>query len=185
MSDDPLYIFSIDTRELNALAHWLEGSQAEVLQALKLAMMEATELLAAEAQEWTPTATGNLRASIIAAMPVIQGGTVIGAVVSDQDGSVDAVLGTGSPLIYAVPVELGTKPHMPPLKPLMDWVKLKLDIRDLEEREKVAQKIRWKIYHYGTKGNRMFERALRACRPRIQEIFEHHMNATIERARAS
>ncbi len=94
-------------------------------------------------------------------------------------------VGAGSPLIYAVPVELGTKPHMPPLQPLMDWVKLKLGIRDMEEREKVAQKIRWKIYHYGTKGHRMFERALRACRPRIQEIFEHHMNAAIERARGN
>ncbi|MBF0261089.1 MAG: HK97 gp10 family phage protein [Magnetococcales bacterium] len=185
MSDAPLFSVPIDTSELVALARRLENAPEEVLQALKLAMMEASDLLVLEAQERTPTASGNLRASIIAAMPVVQGDSVIGAVVSDQNQNSHAALGAGSPLIYAVPVELGTKPHMPPLQPLMDWVKLKLGIRDMEEREQVAQKIRWKIYHHGTKGNLMFARALAVCMGRIPGIFEHHMNVAIERARGN
>lgn len=182
IDNDPAYRFQIDTGGLVDLARRLEHAPDEVVGALKLAMMEALELLASEAQERTPVATGNLRASIFPVMPQVQGDAVIGAVVSNQ-GQQGAMLGMGSPLLYAVPVELGTKPHMPPLQPLIDWVKLKLGIRDPEERETVAQKIRWKIYRHGTPGHRMFLRALEVCKPRIDAIFAHYMRIAIERTR--
>ncbi|MBF0416992.1 MAG: HK97 gp10 family phage protein [Magnetococcales bacterium] len=181
--NDPAYRLQIDTGGLVDLVRRLEHAPDEVVGALKLAMMEALELLSSEAQERTPIASGVLRASIFPVMPQVQGDAVIGAVVSSRDQTSGITLGMGSPLNYAVPVELGTKPHMPPLQPLIDWVKLKLGIRDPEERETVAQKIRWKIYRHGTPGHRMFLRALEVCKPRIDAIFAHYMRIAIERTR--
>ncbi|GAB0058053.1 hypothetical protein SIID45300_02393 [Candidatus Magnetaquicoccaceae bacterium FCR-1] len=180
IENDPAYRLQIDTGGLVDLARRLEHAPDEVVNALKLAMMEALELLASEAQERTPVATGNLRASIFPVMPQVQGDAVIGAVVSTQEQQGET-LGMGSPLIYAVPVELGSKPHMPPLQPLIDWVKLKLGIRDPEERETVAQKIRWKIYNHGSRGQFMFLRALEVCKPRMEAIFARYMRIAVER----
>lgn len=60
---------------------------------------------------------------------------------------------TGSSLIYAAPVELGTKPHFPPIAPLEDWVQAVLGIEDEMEINKVATLIAIKISKKGTKGN--------------------------------
>lgn len=63
----------------------------------------------------------------------------------------------GSSLNYIVPLELGTKPHFPPLQPLVEWVNAVLHI-DGAEAKSVAFRIARKISKVGTKGQRMFER---------------------------
>ncbi|MEO5363443.1 MAG: hypothetical protein H7838_07445 [Magnetococcus sp. DMHC-8] len=174
--------FALDTGQLLWVADRLREAPEDVIQELQRAVLESELLLVREIVERTPTATGVLRASIAPVMPEVKGGEILGAVTSDssqRQGGI--VLGVGSPLLYAAPVETGTKPHMPPLQPLIDWVVQKLGIREKEESEAVARKIQWKIHHRGTKGARMFEQALAVSLPGIQQIFERHARAAIGR----
>ncbi|MEO5341094.1 MAG: hypothetical protein H7837_11370 [Magnetococcus sp. MYC-9] len=175
--------FTLDTSQLLWVAGSLREAPEPVIQEIKRAVLEAELLLVRESAERTPTATGLLRASIVPAIPEVRDGVVVGAVVTDsahrQGGGI--ALGAGTPLAYAVPVELGSKPHMPPLQPLIDWVVQKLGIRGARESEEVARKIRWKIYHRGTQGSHMFGRALAASMPRIKTIFERHLRAAVGR----
>lgn len=53
----------------------------------------------------------------------------------------------GSKLEYAPHIEFGTKPHFPPLEPIEEWVRLKLQKKEFES---IAEAIAWHIYHYGT-----------------------------------
>lgn len=82
-----------------------------------------------------------------------------------------------SPLNYAAPVELGTKPHYPPLEPLQDWVRAKLDVQE-DQVEDVARKIRWKIGKTGTKPKAMFARSFEEIRVQMRD----EMRRAVERA---
>jgi hypothetical protein len=108
-------------------------------------------------QDATPTAHGTLRKSISEDVIPLPDGIGVEAV-------------AGSSLNYAPWVELGTRPHMPPLEPLVDWVKAKgLDLglvgtsakarkRRDEVAVEIAQRIRWAIYQRGTEGQHMFKK---------------------------
>ncbi len=64
----------------------------------------------------------------------------------------------GSPLEYSECVEMGTKPHFPPLSPLELWVRRILGLEGKEARS-VAFAIAVKISKEGTKGAKMFEKS--------------------------
>lgn len=115
-----------------------------------------------EIQERTPAAAGLLKQSFIA---------------SDAARLSDGVIATvGTSLNYAVPVELGTKPHMPPVQAIADWVKVKLGIGG-PAGEKIAWAIARKISKVGTKGAHMVQKAFDAGKPEVERQFA----ATIER----
>lgn len=116
----------------------------------------ATQLLRAEVVDRTPAAMGTLRASIHAS-------------VESQAGNVLGVVGTAQP--YAVPVELGTKPHFPPVQALEDWVRVKLGLTGKEGRG-VAFAIARKISKRGTKGHFMFRDAYRDNQAEVQRQFD-------------
>lgn len=117
-----------------------------VLDELETAMGSAVAYLLRETQENTPTATGVLRRSFIGTVDVL--------------ASLDAVFGTvGSTLPYALPVELGTKPHYPPLAPLISWVEQKLGLQG-DEAEARALAIQRRIGRTGTPGYGMARFAL-------------------------
>ena len=126
---------------------------------------EAGLLLKREVQERTPVATGTLRKSIKSRKRVLSR-NVIGEV--------------GSPLNYAAAVELGTKPHFPPVEPLKDWVKQKLDV-PASQVGSVAHAIVRKIGKRGTKGAHMFRDAFEANREQIVRMFEEARDRIIER----
>ncbi|TXI17632.1 MAG: HK97 gp10 family phage protein, partial [Roseateles sp.] len=93
---------------------WAQAPQI-LLEELETGMGSAVAYLLRETQENTPTAFGTLRRSFIGQVDVLQ--------------TLSAVFGTvSSPLPYAVPVELGTRPHYPPLEPLISWVEVKLGL---------------------------------------------------------
>ncbi|MFN3302794.1 MAG: HK97 gp10 family phage protein [Roseateles sp.] len=117
-----------------------------LLDELEKGMGSAVAYLLRETQEGTPTAMGTLRRSFIGRVDVMQ--------------MLDAVFGTvSSPLPYAVPVELGTKPHHPPLEPLITWAEVKLGLQD-DEAEAAALAIQRKIGRVGTPGYGMAHFAL-------------------------
>ena len=78
----------------------------------------------------------------------------------------------GSSLIYAAPVELGTKPHFPPIAPLEDWVQAVLGIEDEMEINKVATLIAIKISKKGTKGNFAYRDAFKQSESSVNQQFK-------------
>lgn len=129
-----------------------------VIEEQQRAITEASMLLEREVKERSPTSgAGTLRDSI-GAMPI----TISGALVSG---------GIGTSLSYAVPVELGSKPHWAPIEPLVDWVERKLHKRGPEARG-VARAIQVKIARKGTDGRFMFRDAFDATRPQIIAMLE-------------
>jgi len=127
------------------------------LKHLRVAINECLLLAQREVGERTPTGANQLlRKSIFSAEAVEFAKPVPGG-----------LMGTvGTSLNYAIPVELGTQPHFPPLAPLEDWVVAKLGI----ERDKaagVALSIARKIAHHGTQGAFMFRDGLQAIQPYV------------------
>ena len=108
---------------------------------LRAFVADATAHLQSEVQRLTPTTAGTLRASIVGDVRVLPGIGVEGVV--------------GTPLAYAVPVEMGTKPHMPPVAPLVLWAQQKLGVRG-DEALSAAYAVARKIARRGTEGQFMF-----------------------------
>lgn len=158
------------------------------LRELRAFMARATIGLEDAAKERTPTDTGTLRGSVASAVTEIRDGLGV-------EGTV------GTALNYAVPVELGAKPHWVPLEPLIDWVKrkglaavapfprgtprrkrAKLAARREREVLRVARAIRfaiarrgtsqWQRERRGTPGAEMFLETFEAERGRLQREFE-------------
>lgn len=154
-----LFSATFDTDDLRRAAEVFRHAPELVQEELVAGIWQAELLLMHDARDLAPKAAGTFANSIIAQAPEIQGGAVLGVV--------------ASPLSYAAPVELGTKPHMAPLQPLIDWVTLKLGIKG-DKAEEVAKAIRWKIKAHGTKGAFAFKRALEGNFDQLRTILTSH-----------
>jgi len=122
------------------------------------AIDESLLLAQREIAERTPTGAHQLlRKSILAAEAVDFAKPVPGGVMG--------VVGTS--INYAVPVELGTRPHFPPLAPLEDWAVAKLGVERTQAKS-VAWAIAKKIAKTGTTGAFMFRDGFAAVEPYIQ-----------------
>lgn len=75
-----------------------------------------------------------------------------------------------SPLDYATPVDLGTKPHFPPSDALISWVERKLGVSDKEARS-VAFLVARKISRVGTEGAEFSRDAVAAAKDRVSSDF--------------
>jgi hypothetical protein len=112
------------------------------------------------------SATGALRTSIIGRVEILPGIGIEAAV--------------GSPLTYAVPVELGTRPHMPPVAPLVNWAIKRLGVRG-REAQRAGRAIAFKIAREGTKGKFMFTDAFAENKPQIEAGFKIAVARAIRR----
>ncbi len=149
-------ITSIDLSGWSELdAAWRKAPDI-VREELTAAVMESEMLLEREVKDLTPTTHGILRASFAAHSPVILADSVIG------------VMGTS--VDYAVPVELGTKPHWAPIEPLVDWVQHKLGYTG-EKAEKVARAVQFGIAHHGTPAHGMVHRGFNRSRAQVAMFF--------------
>ena len=63
----------------------------------------------------------------------------------------------GSAAVYGAPLEFGTRPHFPPIKPILFWVEKKLGLAG-KEAKSAAFCIARAISKHGTKGAHMFEK---------------------------
>lgn len=125
-------------------------------------MVRTTAHLQAEVQERTPTTHGTLRASIFGEVRAFDGGF-----------GVEGLIGTS--LAYAPAVEHGTKPHHPPIEPLVDWARQKLALSGTEAR-RAAHAIAWKIARKGTEGAFMFRDTFNANRAQVLDEFGRMAN---------
>ncbi len=152
---------SIDRGNLDAItAAWAQSPQI-VMQELFVAVTEADALLERAAKERTPSGASGGGA-----------GGLKGSIYSDETLAADNVLGVvASPLSYAEPVELGTRPHFPPIQPLIDWVRVKLGIGDDKEAKRAAYAIARTIAQRGTLGVGMFHLSLAYNEAQVGEFF--------------
>lgn len=136
---------------------------------LRAGATEILELITFLVQERTPKgATHLLRGSITNEL--------------SGDPLADGMLGAVySPLQYAAPVELGTRPHWPPLDPLIDWVRAKFDVADEEEARAIARAVRFKIAQRGTQGQGMFRQGFEAGADRAEDILAARVERIVSR----
>lgn len=156
---------SLKLQGVEALQQALAQAPAVVQQELGVFMHGVVQHMRSEVIDNTPAAFGTLRASIS------------GEVQSMASGMLGIV---GTPQPYAVPVELGTKPHMPPVQPLQDWVRQKLGLSGKEGRS-VAFAIARKISKKGTKGHFMFRDAFEANAAEVQRQFDQTVSRIVAR----
>jgi hypothetical protein len=130
-----------------------------VREEMTAAMLESDLLLEREVKEKTPVGVGGaggLKGSIAAQEPEISSDVVLGVV--------------GTAMAHAVPVEIGTRPHFPPVQPLEDWVIAKLGVPE-KDAHGVAFLVARKIAARGTLAVGMFHRAFNEQRPKVEAIF--------------
>lgn len=128
---------------------------AIVLQEIHSALVESDQLLEREVKDATPSnVVGHLKDSIFSREQLLPDGAL-------------GVVGTAKP--YAVYVELGTKPHFPPVEALEDWVRAKLAVPE-KEVHGVALAIARKIAARGTVGVGMFHRIWARLQPEVERI---------------
>lgn len=130
---------------------------------------EKSKMLQGAVADATPYDSGLLRNSILGTDPVIEAATPAGPL------GVTAVIGVpeifeGTPLNYAIPVELGTGPHIITAKN-KPFLKFKVGGHWVQVKS---------VNHPGTKGAHMFQKTLDAKRDELQQSF----NEAIERALA-
>ena len=93
------------------------------LEALRAAFARAPELVVREMTAAVTEADNLLLREVKDKMPIGGQGFLRQSVFNEERVSETGVLGmVATPLRYAEPVELGTKPPFPPLQPLVDWV---------------------------------------------------------------
>jgi len=140
----------LDTSAMQQYAQFLRGAVASIArEEMGVSLEQALSLLEREIKE-----------NVAPPGPGGASGLLRGSIFHEMRGDAQGVSGVvGSPLNYALPVELGTKPHFPPLAPLQDWVEKKLGV-DKSESRQVAFLIARKIARKGTKAQHPFERGL-------------------------
>ena len=146
----------IDASGIANLARAWKRAPEIVIEEMTAAVTGGSLLAEREIRERTPTgATGSLKGSIRSETRV----TATGAL-----GVVSTSIG------HAVPVELGTRPHFPPVAPLADWAVSKLGV-SREEAEGVGLAIARRIAAHGTEGAYMFRDGFEAVRPQVERMF--------------
>ena len=86
----------------------------------------------------------------------------------------------GTPAQYGLPVELGTKPHFPPVEPIQHWVERKLGYSGTEAAS-VAFLIARAISRRGTKGAKMFTGTFEQSEARVLAILNSIPADIVER----
>jgi hypothetical protein len=158
---------SIDTRQINAF--WQKSPEL-VEQELALTLSESSAFIQAHLVSNMPRgATSHLAQSITTITPV-----------KHVEGMA-AYIGTSLP--YAPAVELGTRPHMPPITPLIDWVQAVLGL-DGDEAKSVAMRIAWKIKAKGTEGKFMFKKTFEASQTPVESMFKQMLSRIKTKVRA-
>lgn len=160
-------LFRINAVNANEIAALFEQAPEITAEEMRAGIWEASLLLERELKDAAPTgATHNLRQGISAKEPKVLANNVIGEV------------GTSS--IHALPVELGTKPHFPPVAPIKDWVKSKLNV-EASRVDSVAFLIARKISRVGTKAQPFFKATFEANKKQVETIFIASANRVLER----
>jgi len=144
---------------INDIPRLMTRFPEETGRAVESRVTEAVMLLEREVKINTPIGAG----------PVNLRDTIFGKVVK-YGKSITGIVGT--PAVYGEAVEVGTRPHFPPIGPIQHWVQNKLGIEDEKKSRSVAFAIARKISKHGTKGAKMFEVAFTENQSKVLAILE-------------
>ncbi len=145
---------------------------AQALQTLERGLREAPQLLHEVLLPVMTQVTKSLEGNVADAMPTGVSGNTRRSITSDAFSTPAGVLGVvGSNQPAALFVELGTKPHMPPVKALIPWVQAVLGVEP-KRAPGVAFLVARKIARVGTKAQRPFANTLAAQQGQIVRAFE-------------
>ena len=123
------------------------------------AVTEADILVQGELQQHLPEGAGGRH-----------GAGLVGGVHHEESVLTDGVLGMVSQSQpYGVYVEAGTKPHKPPIQPLMDWIEAVIGLRD-KEAKGMAFAIRNTIGKRGTHAQPVWQQTYNKMLPKIQQL---------------
>ena len=164
--------FTIDASEIKGLrALWSLAPQI-VGDEMYAVVVEADQYIKGELQQQLPRGAGGISG----------GAGLVGSIFTDEQRMSDRVIGAvGSPLVHAEYVEVGTRPHMPPIQPLQDWVQTKLNITDEAESRSVAFLIARKISRVGTKPDGTWQRIYEASQVGIEARFARGVDRVLDR----
>lgn len=162
----------IDTRDVTLLAVlWAQAPDivgAEMLTAVR----EADLLIQGELQQKLPRGAGAIRG----------GAGLAGSIYVEETLAQTRAIGVvATALPYAVPVEVGTRPHFPPLQPIEDWVAAKLGIDNDAERRSVAFLIARKISREGTKADGTWQRVAEQTDAAVQAAIAAGVDRSLDR----
>lgn len=149
--------YSIDVQGLKEITVAMRRAPQMVVEELENATTEADMLLEREVKERMPTGAHQLLRASVFHEETVSGFGVQGLV--------------GTPMSYAVPVEIGTKPHFPPIEPLIDWVKAKFGLTSEKAARGAAFAVAKKISQRGTVGQFPFQLTFLAQTEQIERIF--------------
>ena len=161
---------ALEVTTAQAVTHAFHVAPQIVMEELETAMGSALQYLKRETIELTPKAFGLLRRAYdthVYPSPLLT--SIFGELTNS--------------LPYALPVELGTAPHFPPLEPLITWVEVKLGIEG-DEAEGVARAIQRKIGRFGTPGYGMARHALIDGQTTIEQEFRDALERIVLRVAA-
>lgn len=148
---------TVDTSQMMELADVWQRAPKLTRKEFKRAATEIDLLVQGELQQELPRGAGGLH-----------GAGLAGSVARKEHVLSNRVVGmvfTSEP--YATYVELGTRPHKPPIQPLKDWVEAVIGLRG-EDAEEVAEAISWKIARHGTEGTHTWAKTYRRLVPAMQ-----------------
>lgn len=148
------------------------GMSAHGLATLERAFKEAPDLAERELMAAMTEATMLVEREVKENIPRGATGLTAASVTSDAFSTATGPLGVvGSSQPSALFVELGTRPHMPPVAALVPWVRSVLGLNE-EKAKSVAFLIARKIARVGTKAQRPFGRAQESTAAQVQRMFE-------------
>lgn len=164
--------FTIDASEIKGLqALWAHAPQI-VGEEMYAVVVEADQFLKGELQQQLPRGAGGIAG----------GAGLAGSIFTEEQRLSEQVIGAvASPLAYAEYVEVGTRPHMPPIQPIQDWVQAKLNITDESESRSVAFLIARKISRVGTKPDGTWQRIYDASQVSIEARFARGVDHVLDR----
>lgn len=147
---------SVSIEELEAIRRAMQRFPQAARGELLAACQQSALLLQREWMERMPRASGRTAGTIS---------------VKTEETPTGARAQVGSDQPAALFVELGTRPHMPPYKALVPWVRAVLGVQEPRELERVAYLVARKIAREGTPAQRPMAQTFEACRSQVEGIF--------------
>lgn len=161
---------AVDTSQLTQLVDlWRQAPEISGEEMLRAAT-EIDLLVQGELMQILPRGAGGLH-----------GAGLAGSVFREEHLVDDGVIGmvaTSQP--YAEYVEVGTRPHAPPIQPLEDWVEAKLGLRD-DEATSAAFAISRSIAKRGTRAQPVWQTTYQRLVPTIQAKLQQGIDRILGR----
>ena len=143
--------------DVSKLGRQLENLPVLLRQAVEGGLTRATVLLRNAVET-------NIRTPFGDKPPAVASGFLASSVAQEVYSTQDHLIGQvflGYPADqYGLFVEVGTRPHTPPLWPIMRWLNVKFGMTNPKALFFAAQRVAFEISERGTRGHFMFQRAL-------------------------